>query len=284
MSFTVTTNRPDLFAVAPSVDAAGTLRFTPAPNANGQAAIQVIARDDGGTDQGGINVSSPHDVAVTVAPVNDPVVAVDDSVNVDEDDPAGVTISVLSNDLDADADTLTVMSTDTSAVSNGTVTGLSGGRFHYLPAGNFFGTESFSYVVSDGRGSLATAQVQIVVNPTPDAPIATDDAYVTGESTPLSRPAPGVLGNDFDEDGDAIVVTTTPVAGPEQWHGPLGSVRRVHVHPHQWLRRDGLVRVRDQRQQRTGRHGYRRAHGRLRRHGRRVSFWERPTRAARGTW
>jgi hypothetical protein len=219
VTFTVTSNSPSLFVVAPSVDAAGTLRFVTAPNANGEAVLQVRAHDDGGTGGGGIDVSNLHVVTVTVTPVNDPVVAVDDIAHIDEDDPAGVYISVLTNDVDADGDALTVVSTNTSGVVNGTLTALGGGRFHYQPDHNFNGTETFSYVVSDGHGSTATALVQLVVDPTPDAPVATDDAFVTAESTPLSRPAPGLLANDFDEDGDAIVVTTTPVAGPS--HGSV---------------------------------------------------------------
>jgi hypothetical protein len=157
VTFTVTSDRPSLFVVAPSVDPAGTLRFVTAPNANGQATIRVIARDNGGTALGGIDVSSTHDATVTVTPVNDPVVAVNDTASVNEDDPAGVTFAVLTNDSDVDGDALAIASTDTSAISNGMLTALGGGRFHYLPDPNFNGTESFSYVVSDGHGSLATA-------------------------------------------------------------------------------------------------------------------------------
>jgi len=45
-----------------------------------------------------------------------------------------------------------------------------------------------------------------------DAPVAVDDGYFTGQSEFLSVPAPGVLGNDSDPDGDpfnAVLVSTT---------------------------------------------------------------------------
>ncbi|MGD8853014.1 MAG: Ig-like domain-containing protein [Gammaproteobacteria bacterium] len=38
------------------------------------------------------------------------------------------------------------------------------------------------------------------------APVAYNDAYSTDQDTPLSVPAPGVLGNDTDADGDALTV------------------------------------------------------------------------------
>jgi VCBS repeat-containing protein len=45
-----------------------------------------------------------------------------------------------------------------------------------------------------------------------DAPVALDDAYGGEEDTTLSVPAPGVLGNDADVDGDAL--TAALVSGP----------------------------------------------------------------------
>jgi VCBS repeat-containing protein len=50
-----------------------------------------------------------------------------------------------------------------------------------------------------------------------DAPVAQDDSYTTDEDTPLVVPAPGVLGNDYDVDGDSL--TAVLVSGPA--HGTL---------------------------------------------------------------
>src|SRR4029077_1477772 len=46
---------------------------------------------------------------------------------------------------------------------------------------------------------------------------AVDDAFSTDEDTPLAVPAPGVLGNDSDLDGDSL--TAALVSGPA--HGAL---------------------------------------------------------------
>ncbi|HET7843284.1 MAG TPA: Ig-like domain-containing protein [Xanthomonadales bacterium] len=72
VSFSVTANSaPALFSVAPSVTSAGTLTYTPAPDANGIALISVAASDDGGTSNGGSDTSPPQDFTITIGAVND---------------------------------------------------------------------------------------------------------------------------------------------------------------------------------------------------------------------
>ena len=57
----------------------------------------------------------------------------------------------------------------------------------------------------------------ITVDAVNDAPAATNDGYATGEDTPLTVTAPGVLGNDSDIDGQAL--TATKVGDPS--HGTV---------------------------------------------------------------
>jgi hypothetical protein len=72
VSFVVTSNsNPSLFSAAPSVAADGTLTYTPAANANGNATIKVKITDDGGTANGGVNESAEQTFTITVNPVND---------------------------------------------------------------------------------------------------------------------------------------------------------------------------------------------------------------------
>lgn len=65
-------DRPELFQTLPTIDVDGNLRFRTAADANGIATFDVIARDDGGTDNGGINVSAPVRGTIQIAAVNDP--------------------------------------------------------------------------------------------------------------------------------------------------------------------------------------------------------------------
>jgi hypothetical protein len=121
-----------------------------------------------------------------------------------------VTISVLANDVDPDDDPLQVQSVRNG--TNGSVTIVNNaGAVLYTPNPNFFGTDSFTYTVTDGGGNSA-ATVTVTVTPLPDPPVANDDAAATPEQTPVTI---GVMANDLDPDGDPISVTgvTTPANG-----------------------------------------------------------------------
>jgi hypothetical protein len=123
-----------------------------------------------------------------------------------------VTINVLANDSDADGDALTITSVSKpqfgAATTNGqTVT--------YTPNANFIGNDTFSYVVSDGKGGTATGSVSITVNgpggPN-QAPIAANDSATTTAGVAVTI---DVLANDSDPDGDALTIT---IDGPPS-HG-----------------------------------------------------------------
>ncbi|NNF11085.1 MAG: tandem-95 repeat protein, partial [Acidimicrobiia bacterium] len=142
-------------------------------------------------------------VTITVTAVNDAPVATDDAPSVAEDNPSGVTFNVLANDTDVDLDPLTIDSFDTSGIVNGSLVDNGAGSFTYVPDPQFFGVESFTYVVTDGVATDG-GTVTITVSNVPDTPIAADDAYATNQDVPIVAAAPGVLGNDSDYDGDPL--------------------------------------------------------------------------------
>ncbi len=214
VSFTVTNSDNALFTLGgrPAVAADGTLTFTPATGAHGAATVTVRAVDDGGTANAGVDTSAPQTFTLTV--VNQAPTANADAPSVLENDAGGVTFDVLANDTDPEADVLAVNSYDDSTIANGSLTANGGGSFTYVPAAHFAGTDSFSYTASDGNGGTSTATVTITVTAVPDPPATADDAYVTPQDVALVQAAPGVLANDSDAGGGALVVDTTPVAGP----------------------------------------------------------------------
>jgi hypothetical protein len=69
--FLVTNNNSGLFETQPAVAANGTLSYKPKANANGSAAVVVQLDDQGGSDNGGANLSAPFTVTITVTAVND---------------------------------------------------------------------------------------------------------------------------------------------------------------------------------------------------------------------
>lgn len=72
VTFEVINDQPALFSVAPAISPLGVLTFTPAADAFGHANVTVRLFDNGGTDNGGVNVSAPQTFTIDVAAVNDP--------------------------------------------------------------------------------------------------------------------------------------------------------------------------------------------------------------------
>lgn len=102
-------------------------------------------------------------VTITVTPVNDVPVAVDDAYSTDEDTELVVDApGVLTNDSDIDGDALTaVLELD---AANGTLALAADGSFTYLPDADFFGEDSFTYKAYDGELYSEVVTVTITVN------------------------------------------------------------------------------------------------------------------------
>ncbi len=169
------------------------------------------AKMDGSAEDA--NVDNVRLIATSLAgPPNQLPVAVDDAATTAEDTAA--IINVLANDSDPDQDILQVESVTQG--SHGAVVNHGNGTLTYTPSPNYFGTDGFSYTISDGRGGTATANVLVTVSSVNDAPVAADDQYSTLVNTLLNVPAAtGVLANDTDVDNDPLtaVLATGPAHG-----------------------------------------------------------------------
>ena len=133
----------------------GTLTFTPSPDYNGEATIEYTVSDGAGGSDTAV-------VTVTVTPVNDAPVAVDDAADTDFETP--VIIAVLGNDTDVDGDPLSV----TGATSDdGTVVINDDGTMTFTPAEGFSGEATINYAISDGNGGVDAAVVTVSVGEDP---------------------------------------------------------------------------------------------------------------------
>ena len=85
--FYLSHSQPNLFEAGPAISANGDLSFTPAPNAFGDVDINVLLKDNGGTEIGGIDGSyTPAVFTIQIVPVNDsPSFIKGDNVQVEED-------------------------------------------------------------------------------------------------------------------------------------------------------------------------------------------------------
>ena len=169
------------------------------------------------------NQRSSTTVRVRVIPEsaeNRPPIARPDRASTRAD--AAVSVRVLLNDSDPDGDRVTVAAI-TAQPENGTAM-LAGddGFIVYTPNPSFAGTDIFQYEVVDQLGLRAIGEVLIGVMPIPSVntpPEAVDDPdpnreplVVNSGGSPLRIP---VLSNDFDADGDPLLVidVSDPQAG-----------------------------------------------------------------------
>lgn len=152
--------------------------------------------------------------AANVAPVG-----AADAYGTVEDEPLTVAApGVLANDTDADGDDLTA--TGLTQPAHGEVVLRADGSLTYTPDSGYFGTDTFTYKASDGTATSAATTVTITVEegeqpPVNTAPEAAGDSYAAVGGEPLTLPAPGVLANDTDADGNVLTATgvTQPANG-----------------------------------------------------------------------
>ncbi len=150
------------------------LIYTPDPNFSWLDSF-TFRVSDGKTD------SVPATILVSVAAANDPPTAKDDKIVTQEDTPA--TIDVLANDIEVDNELLTI--SDINQGKGGSVTINKDGTLTYTPKENFYGTDTFTYTVTDRAGEKDTAKVTVEVSGANDPPVIT--------SNPATKAMVGVL-------------------------------------------------------------------------------------------
>jgi uncharacterized repeat protein (TIGR01451 family) len=131
----------------------GTIIYTPDANFSGNDSFDYIISD-------GFGGSDTTTVTVTVNPVNDQPLALDDAATTDGNAP--VVIAALQNDSDPDGDNLTI--TSVSQPANGTAVINQDGTITYTANAGFSGYDSFTYTISDGQGETAAASVNAKIN------------------------------------------------------------------------------------------------------------------------
>lgn len=174
--------------------------YVPSTDYNGDDAMTVSVSDGSRSVTGS--------VSITVTPVNDPPVAIADTLVIGHDTPYTLmTATVLANDSDVDSTALSVVAV--TAGEHLTVT-LSGSDIIITPAPRYTGATSFTYTVSDGENS-ARATVSVTVSPD-KAPVAVADTLTTAEDTPLTIAPSTLLANDSDPDGDTLSIVAVGFA------------------------------------------------------------------------
>tara|TARA_B110000003_G_C16650194_1_gene533829 strand:- start:111 stop:4964 length:4854 start_codon:yes stop_codon:yes gene_type:complete len=187
--------------VASVNDDGASVDFTPNTHFNGEVIIYYTITDGQNTSNGVL--------VITVTPVNDIPVTIDDFIEI-EDAVFGyqnnlVTIDVIKNDTDADGDLLSLI--NVSTIDNGSVTlNTNGVDINYAWDEGFIGYEEVTYTISDGDNQ-ADGTLTIAVPPiNNNRPLVVNDNVTIDEDSGIT--IINVLDNDVDEDGDTLNIVS----------------------------------------------------------------------------
>ena len=173
----------------------GSFTYEPDGDFNGADSFRYAVSD--------VEYTVSNTVSLSISPVNDPAVAVADSVTTDEDQP--VSGSLATNDTD---DQHWALVYSASATTLGTLVVDTTGGFSYTPSENLFGNETVHYSISDGSFSI-TSTLTIQIDPVNDAPVITNDTFTVLEDTPAS----GSVADADVEGGLSYAVELDPPSG-----------------------------------------------------------------------
>ncbi len=182
-----------LFAVQPAIGSTGALTFTPAADASGTATITIVAQDNGGTANSGVDTSAPQTFTITITDVNDAPGFTKGADQTALEDAGAQTISGWATAISAGPASESSQTVG-FVVTNNTNTGLfsalpaidATGTLTYTPAADASGTATITLVAQDSGGTadggLDTSAPQtftITVTAVNDAPSFTQGGNIS---------------------------------------------------------------------------------------------------------
>ncbi|MBK8478018.1 MAG: tandem-95 repeat protein [Opitutaceae bacterium] len=181
-----------------STSTSASYTYTPTADFHGSDSFTFAVSD-------GACTTDPITVPITVEPVNDTPTARPQALETPEDTPLPVVLD------GTDPEPLCSVSKFSTQPQHGTLTlGASASSYLYTPAPEWSGADGFTFVVSDGELTSASAAVSIVVTPVNDRPVAIGDTIqVRNNAT-----APVELrGADIEGDTLTFTVVKQPTYG-----------------------------------------------------------------------
>ncbi len=166
----------------------GAFIYTPNPNISGTDTFTFRSND-------GEFTSNIATVTITVIQQNDPPSAIGDTITTQEDTQITGTFSAA----DVDSNILEYMVSTQANKGYITLNDNYSGEYIYTPYANMYGTDSFTYKVSDGVSVSNEATITIMITPENDPAIANNFSFEVNEDVLFS----GIL-NATDPDNEVI--------------------------------------------------------------------------------
>ncbi|OFX10325.1 MAG: hypothetical protein A3G22_00005, partial [Alphaproteobacteria bacterium RIFCSPLOWO2_12_FULL_40_11] len=169
-------------------------KLTYIPNANyfGSETIEYTVSD------GKTQIVKNFNIAIES--VNDLPIATLASQSLDEDNVAIIDVLQFASDVDGDALAITGVSSPAHGIAT-----IENGKITYTPYPNYFGSDSFNYVISDGNGGLTSKQINLAINNVDDVPqINIEGIFNSYEDHQIVF---DILNNITDLDGDYLAIT-----------------------------------------------------------------------------
>jgi Ca2+-binding RTX toxin-like protein len=206
--------------------------YEPGPDYNGPDGF-AYAVDDGEPPPEELT-----DINVTVTPVNDVPIAVDDPITVQEDVPISAITPASNDSRGADNESGQVLSVTALTPGPGSIGSwsLNGGVVSYVPPENYVGQDTITYTVcDDGKTNTVDdplcddGAITITLTPVNDAPRASLDSYTVGQGGNTldvrENDSPGPV-NDGPQTLAAPTIATPPLGGTAMVN-PDGTITYV---------------------------------------------------------
>ncbi|MCU8001384.1 Ig-like domain-containing protein, partial [Shewanella sp. SM95] len=177
-----------------TINADGTVTYTPSANFHGTDSFTYTVTSGGVTETTTVNV--------TVNAANDPTTVTGGTSGNGAEDAAAITGTLTATDADGLTDG--TVFTVSGNPANGTATiDPATGLWSYVPVADYYGNDSFTVTITDDDGNSVTQVISVTVTPVAD--IVADTA-LTNEDTAVII---DVLDNDTFENSDAAVTGVT---------------------------------------------------------------------------
>ncbi len=198
----------------------GTYTYTPTANFNGTDTV-IVSICDSGLPMPAICVNDT--IFITVNAINDAPI-VDNEIIATNEDTAVTGDLTDAGDFDPDGTTLTADTIPVNGPNHGTIVINTDGTYTYTPTANFNGTDTVVVSICDGGLPMPAICVNdtifITVNPINDPIVAVNDTIQinSGETVVI-----GIIGNDFDIDGNLDLSSISIVSDPTQGEFTLNN-------------------------------------------------------------